>query len=822
MNAWNALVALTAFAAGWVPWVALSVIALVVLVMVGRDRYSRKLRLAASAEAAEIDALLRDGKITNAEAQLLQRQCNALPEVEEVAPVPDLSLRLAAAVSRIYAVMVLMTLLFTIVLAGVALLPRMEVSGIGQAVKDIPAWWQMALLGVIWLVHLTVAIGQFRASRWILEGSSRARSWLGAAWLVNFLMLQQAFGARYWAPVVGLFVLWVLFWRPGAAAKISKRIPPQAWWRKWALALAAMAALAGGMCWNLNYAYAAMSQHQVTVYSSRGAIPARLEQLHILCGTPERSVRRVAEELAAKFREAGIPVAMHRAGEGPVRLDADRELAIWIGAGKVMATRNDPNDKLSLLSPYMRMGTEHLEGGPCFRIVNFDKFRRSSEWKGLVFPRFVCSIALDVAVNGGAAGERDVVKKAVAQFLPLLQKLTGPEALRVPKLALPPAQPAWQAPDLRDFRQVLQTRGVGGQVDVYAFSPGDYDADLAAVRALLQQHGFGEERERFNGVFHFSSHQPRWEEAELYYWRSLETPKRSFFAETRMEADTALLVVGASDAPDNTPDPELTARFAAEDPVAFLCSDGIYLLDPAEREAMLTHFWSLPDMPRNIRRKVLDTTMQSRLGLSERERELQQVNFRRTAAEILADGANGEFSYEVEALLETARKEVVPGLTDWLLAELGDLRQVVKLDGEPGADGMIRVETLLPLPDPKFFRCRLEYDFGRYAYRPHKTWITLTTKADGMVRLVKGDSEITFSPAAKQRPVGFFIGSKLGNGDGKPPWELSELTWGEDYVALDRKPEPGGLLLTGRFEPENGVLRLHCIFAPVPLEPESD
>lgn len=81
------------------PYVAWAVISAVVLFLVVRDRYNRRLKLVTSGEEAAINELRRRGAVSESEAIRLSGACNSLPAVDEVAPVPDIGLRIAAALN---------------------------------------------------------------------------------------------------------------------------------------------------------------------------------------------------------------------------------------------------------------------------------------------------------------------------------------------------------------------------------------------------------------------------------------------------------------------------------------------------------------------------------------------------------------------------------------------------------------------------------------------------------------------------------------------------------------------------------------------------
>ncbi len=811
MNSLKMLVALYVFAGGWIPWLALGVIAVAVLVMVVRDRYRRKLRLAAPAEAAEIEGLLRDGKITAAEAELLLRKCNALPEVEEVAPVPDLSLRLAAAVSRIYAAMMLLVLLFQVVLAALWFWPLpQDVFGGLRMAAALPPWEKIVYVASLWLLVLTAAIVQYFASRRVLTGSWRARNWLIASWLVLLACLHQVFAARYWAPVAGVFVLWVLCWRSGAARKISSRAATASGWRKWALPVVMLAALVLGIGSGVKF------NTVTTSVTGRGqsssGITARLERLYLLCGTPEPPVRKVAEQIAERFRAAGLEVVVAEAGTVPLDIDADRECVIWIGRGEVGgAAAEDSSDLSAVLSPFPDT-TPLWAGDPYYQLLCFNDSFASWLWKGFSWHRFGHERNLKVMVtrDDDAAGVEAAADKMYECLESTYRRFTGPDAFRIPEQPRPVPREPWQAPELRDFRLVLRSRGIGGQLEVYAFTAGDEEADRKAANALLERHGF-----RFEDA--------HWKEqtdyrgagrARLYYWLSEEKPERGYYApELNMCLGTALLAVEYSEPSDRDCDPEFAARYLEEDPVGFLCAEGLPQLEPAAREEVLVHFRALPAMSRLVRREVLQNTMWCPDEWSEAGKALIEDDFRTMAAEVLGDDLHS-LPGEINELRRMANRDPWKHLQGWLQEQLGERYRRFSLAGEPGEDGMIRAELKLPVAEAHNFLFLTELDFGDFGYQPFSLWFGLFPDenkrnvlfwSDGGSSSQGGLNELKF-------PVTFFGSCAIENAGDKPPWRLYCNRWMESHYEKIQ-PQPGGV--TFEAVVDEAALTFRFVFAPL-------
>ncbi len=820
MNNLKMLVALHVFAGGLIPWLALGVIAVVMLVMVVRDRYRRKLRLAVPAEAAEIEGLLRDGKITAAEVELLLRKCNALPEVEEVAPVPDLSLRLAAAVSRIYAVMMLLILLFQVLMFALVFWPvPQDASGFQLQLKvGVPSWDEIAFAVVLSLVLFVAAIVQYFASRRVLTGSGRARNWLIVSWLVFLVCLHQAFAARYWAPVAGLFVLWVLCWRSGAARKISSRAAVVPEWRKWALAVVALIAVWLGVCCGITY-QGVTTQVMPSANETRGAMSARLERLHILCGTPEPEALEVARKTAARFQSMGIAVTVHEAGAIPVEINADRELVIWIGRGRAAGAApeeaNDPFPGPGLLPDTSKL----LAGKPYYQVFSFDDSFCPFVWKGFFLPRFYREAEFKVAVSrdDNAAGT-DAVAKSIFEYLEgTFEWFMGPEALLVPETPHPEPQAPWQAPELRDFRLMLRSRGTGGQFEVYAFTAGDEEADRKAVKALLERHGFRHSRDSTRNRTDYLGGYRGDAEARLYYWQLQEEREFNLFSSLTMELPTALLTVELIEPGDQSRDPEFAARFLKEDLTAFLCSRGLEQLDPAAREAALACFRALPEVPRKLRLRVLSEAMRCRDEWSEAGKTLLEEDFRALTAEVLAGGVSYRQKEDIDSLRSAAERTHWAHLQEWLQEQLGGCYRKFMLAGEPGDDGMIRAELKLPVAELRKCLFLVELDFGDSGYQPLPFWVGLFPIDNGKLYWWYGNTGSWIRSDAVKLPLTFFNKYVIENQSAKPPWKLWNSSLGVTNFEKT-PPEPGGMTIEGVLDEMESALTLRFVFAP--LRPE--
>ena len=90
------------FLSCYFPGIALLSLSSVTIVLAVLEKRKRKLKLLASTEEKQIDELLAQNTINQQEANELKKAINALPEIVEEYPLPDIHLRLTAALAKTY------------------------------------------------------------------------------------------------------------------------------------------------------------------------------------------------------------------------------------------------------------------------------------------------------------------------------------------------------------------------------------------------------------------------------------------------------------------------------------------------------------------------------------------------------------------------------------------------------------------------------------------------------------------------------------------------------------------------------------------------
>lgn len=209
----------------YLPAVAAGVIVAVTLLLVCRDRRRRSLALEAPPESRRIAALAESGLVSPEEARRLLAECNALPEVRETAPVPDLPLRLVSAFGRIFGVMKLVLYLGRIGALGILRLMAQSsnyVRGIDAELEDGRLFFALSAFLVL------VSVLELAASVRLLRGSLAARNLLVFCWIADFALLMTAYAgydSLYYAlpaAACGIYSLHVLVFRRDAVRRIAR------------------------------------------------------------------------------------------------------------------------------------------------------------------------------------------------------------------------------------------------------------------------------------------------------------------------------------------------------------------------------------------------------------------------------------------------------------------------------------------------------------------------------------------------------------------------------------------------------------------------
>ncbi len=366
----------------WLPLVVIVAGGAAILILTLRDRYNRKLLLVLSPEEARIRELIQSGRLSASDGAMLLEEGNALPEVQECSPLPDLPLRIASALGRIYSLMKL-ALFGGMALAAVVSYHFLSTMNPENCTFTLNHW--PVLVGV-YCVLAGLAVVEFGASIRILYGSLAARTFLLFSWLVNFALLRAALvgldSYLYLIPAIagGGYILFVLFFRRGAAKKIGSAAPETEGWKRCVYTCCLLAALMFGLCYTASeykLVYNSVSETARMNHSFSGSPQQRIETILLIPGTPDEETARMCSFLAGKLeKETGIPCRIHRAEDAFGWDDQSRNLPVLVMRGNfssndfsLYGTEMLPNH----LSPAWRGDTKR-DISMLFPVKGFDLF----------------------------------------------------------------------------------------------------------------------------------------------------------------------------------------------------------------------------------------------------------------------------------------------------------------------------------------------------------------------------------------------------------------------------------------------------------------
>ncbi len=693
------------FLGNTLPLVAWVVMAVTLLVMFGRDRYNRRIRLNAPPEEQAIENLRNDGTITPEEAQLLTQNCGVLPVPEEVAPVPDLMLRMAVAVCKIYAGLQL--ILF--ICFGLSVLFMFGLLRFDRHVSFTPNASFSSWALVLPVLGLGLALVLFMAPKRVLNGSLLWRNIMVGAWMLSFVVIIENFYARYWMVLAGLFVIYAFYWRRGANAKIAARVSGPKGWHKLAVSGVAVVMIVLGTCTDFRVTASLSTAMNANTFSSvRGdQITPYLEKIYILVGTPEPETAAVAAGLAKVLPQ---PCEVVPYGAPVLSCDRRRAMIFWLGRGQVSAPEAEaelsgvPKELRKQLPIILTAGSDiqkSYAGKPAYvlRSLQPDHFRLN--WGSHVtIPDFNFSFRLTEAAkrDSNKAGIEQVVNNMAGKLNPLLRRFRGPDAVQLPEFperfrAKVPSGGELEVPGVSEWRKLASSDNIeGGGNELYTFTRGDWESDLVAVSAALAKRGLHPDKTE-NRADHLSfEHKSRLIGAEMYWWWPSEGKDR-IFGDIQIELPQVLVVQWKAEG--NKEDAELAAWLRENDLRAFVMSRGLNgVKDLKERGELLEKFFTLPELSVATRFKALENA-----GDQPEQQPAFGPEFRRLAADVVADPRNdANFGNYIDTLFRLSAKN--DALRKDLYAALGDNLYVVTL----AAAGTTQQTVELALNDVTRFR----------------------------------------------------------------------------------------------------------------------
>lgn len=635
-----------------------------------RDRHSRRLALLPSPEEQKIDRMHAEGLITAAEAETLRRDCRALPEIEEISPVPDLPLRLAAALSRACALMFPAALLMA---AAITLwLHWWPENGRRSLTADCGT----ELIGLI-ILRLGLAAATFAAARKVLTGSLRARNILVGCWLTA-LFFPDRFGdgglSQFWTAAwfgCGIYTIFVLLFRRRAAAAIRSRAgeASPAWKAAVALLIATAAVLSLFLSSENGYSFDFLRQ-SATSFTHAAAEPGgRIEKLFLLTpGDDPIAAKLLAPTATALETGLGVRCLAVTTADG-LQVDWSRQAVILLESG-ITAPPDSPPPLPAGLPPEVRRviaADRRALTGSGFAIPvkrPAVRFRLLAPTNTVLMMRQGFRVVDQPIQFDGTATLHGETPRKIRKTAQVIADLITPALRRncseeVPRQVVLPVEKGNEPPaiDLSGVKnpRLLATGGGNALASfrIYQFERQNPDGDLAAVRRALAAFGFDSERETGDGGRIFFRHGNSEHQAVLDSGSSTARYPAELTG-IRLETRHAILAVATfRTGKSPVPDMQMLEKLRRDDLRGFAAWGGLALLPPAELPgALKCYLAGKPPLAEQLRA----ITAISGLHPSPETRSVLSEAFDAIGETIAANPCRKTFFAEADALLRLLRQ----------------------------------------------------------------------------------------------------------------------------------------------------------------------
>ena len=292
---------LCAFISNQFPLLALISLLTITIILVFREKRRRKLTLLIPKENEQIDELLKNKAINEKEAEKLKKAANALPEVVEEYPLPDIHLRLTAALAKTYSLLKVLLLIANAYIFYIIWQIPASVNAT-KTFKAENAW----LLIIMYSLFILLSIAQFTASIYLTRGGSKSRMIIAFIWLLDLALLPMALSGvnSIFYSIVAItacgYSLWVLYLRRNAGTYIDFKAKTPNKIMKMVVALIFLLCLSCGVFFvssKIKYKYIATSTKttsKASICSSSSNNCSTLNKVAIIASSPDKETTELA------------------------------------------------------------------------------------------------------------------------------------------------------------------------------------------------------------------------------------------------------------------------------------------------------------------------------------------------------------------------------------------------------------------------------------------------------------------------------------------------------------------------------------------------
>ena len=210
------------FVSNQFPLLALISLLTITIILVFREKRRRKLILLNPKENEQIDELLKNKTINEEEAEKLKKAANALPEVVEEYPLPDIHLRLTAALAKTYSLLKILLIISKFYLFSLIWL-KIPSATMTQTFEIQNLWLGTTILFLLVLFSVI----QFIASIHLTRGGGKSRKLIAFIWLFDLAFLPIVLSIinitlySIVAITTCAYSIWVLLLRNNAESHVS-------------------------------------------------------------------------------------------------------------------------------------------------------------------------------------------------------------------------------------------------------------------------------------------------------------------------------------------------------------------------------------------------------------------------------------------------------------------------------------------------------------------------------------------------------------------------------------------------------------------------
>lgn len=733
---------------------------------------------------------------------------------------PDLSLRLAAVSSIIYAVM-LLVLFFTQSLLMLYALFLKDSEFTINVVSD-PAKEAFALLPfMLAILTCMFAVWQMIVSRWLLKGNIAARNILIGLWIWNFLMLSFPFVSCRAYGIIGIaagaWTLWVIALRKDASEKISKGYKNLSLVRKTVLILVAALAIPAGVTGQLmTLSFKSDYSKAFSCFGSSYTkdITGRLEELYIMTGTDDSLTRMTADLLAEKITEkTGMPCKAVSSNT-PLKINMDRAAALYIEPGKIMKPPFQNQGAVpKILRDKIPQSRQQIDFGGKKGL----KIKMLQTWsnsrvpvKGLIFPNLYCNFSGTVAADtpDNATTAQQMVKEILKYIIPLLQCCRGENAVAIPEIKLPAQEfpPFLKLKGLKDARLIFVGEGLTpARLEVYSFKKVNYDSDLAIITEALKKRGFNKGFQNATGeqlVFRADR-----DEALLDMGRSSGEPVPIGL---EISPEYGLLIVPVSRTASYNADQEFMDGLIKKDLKFFVLSRGLTSLKPELRQKVMREFFDLNAL--TLQEKLFPLQSLSYKKLTPEEKAVYAKAFLKISEEMAEQKDSPDLLEKIQYVkrISDIDPDAKP-LIEQFRKKLSNIFFEARVSGMPDKEGLISKSFEFPVDNFRNFQKTIEISFENSDYEP--IWFPLGfIKAKENLQITAGNISSSIPAADADKSI-FYCQWSVFPDSSKRKILSSSVSGTRGIVEISEKLQASNQLLTTlSFDTKKKCVRLDVVF----------